>query len=145
MAGAPLRLHATTYDHPLHKRFFYPTTGSAQYHIDSKDGSTALDRSHSQLTDQLQYNSRRARKGRHALRTHHIQHHPAGSGKPSTGPATVTVRLRVDTVRSELKPHLKPDITFWLAVTFVLGSSVWVVNGEPSGEIDLDNLVSSSS
>jgi len=132
MTGAPLRLRTTTFDHPLHKRFFYPTTGSAQYHIDTKDGSKTVDGPNPQLKDQLRYSSRRARKGRDALKTHHIQHQPEEPERPSTIPAKVTVRLRVDTVESELKPHLKLDITFWLAVTFVLGSSVWVVNGELS-------------
>jgi hypothetical protein len=138
MTGTPsLRLHTTTFDHPLHKRFFYPTTGSARYRLDAnnyvkKDPTVQGFYEYPQHTGigegQLKYNSRKARKGRHALKTHHIQHHPEGSDKPSTSPANVTVR--VDSVRSEFKPHLKLDITFWLAVTFVLGSSVWVVNGK---------------
>jgi hypothetical protein len=133
----PLRLHTTTFDHPIHKRFFYPTTGSAQYRLDGnnnvKKGTTVHGLyEYPQQTGngegQLNYNSRKARKARHALKTHHIQHHPDGSDKPSTSPANVTVRVK--TVQSELKPHLKLDITFWLAVTFVLGSCVWVVNGK---------------
>lgn len=140
MTGAPLRLRATEFDHPLHKRFFYPTTGSARYHLDTEDGSAGLDRSYPRDTDRLQYDSRRARKGRHALKTHHIQHHPEGSDKPLTAPTDVTVRVRVDSVRSEFKPHLNLDITFWLAVTFVLGSSVWVVNGESNGGRPLTTL-----
>lgn len=133
----PLRLHTTTFDHPLHKRFFYPTTGSARYRLDAnnnvKKGTTVhglyeYPQQPGNGEGQLKYNSRKARKARHALKTHHIQHHPEGSEKPSTVPANVAVR--VDSVRSEFKPHLKLDITFWLAVTFVLGSSVWVVNGK---------------
>lgn len=146
MTGTPpLRLHTTTFDHPLHKRFFYPTTGSAQYRLDAKNNTirkgttnqSSYESPRQTGTGRLEYNSRKARKARHALKTHHIQHHPEGSDKPSTSPANVTVR--VDSVRSEFKPHLKLDITFWLAVTFVLGSSVWVVNGKS------DRVVSSSS
>ncbi|KAH8088200.1 hypothetical protein HD553DRAFT_269127 [Filobasidium floriforme] len=136
MTGTPpLRLHTTTFDHPLHKRFFYPTTGIARYRLDANNNTirkgttnqSSYESPRQTGTGRLEYNSRKARKARLALKTHHIQHHPDGSDKPSTSPANVTVR--VDSVRSEFKPHLKLDITFWLAVTFVLGSCVWVVNG----------------
>ena len=32
-------------------------------------------------------------------------------------------------MESELKPGLRADISFWVAVAFTLGSAVWVVNG----------------
>ena len=127
MTDVPLRLHATSYSHPLHKGFFYPTAGSAQYRpVPDQDKEPTL----AAHTESLEYDSRRARKGRYALRTRQIQHRPDAPEKASTEPADVTLRLRADKARSELKPHLKLDITFWLAVTFLLGSSVWVVNGE---------------
>lgn len=125
MEEVPLRLHATDYNHPLHKGLFYPTTGKAAYHpYHDKDATDSAQ------TESLEYESRRARKGRYALKTHHILHRPDAPHKPSTEPVSVNLRVRRNTTRSGFKPHLKLDITFWLAVTFLLGSSVWVVSGE---------------
>jgi hypothetical protein len=117
------KIDSTEYSHPLHKRVFYPTTGNAQLQSTSFNTKSGIAHGSS-----LKYHSRKARKGRYALKTHHIEHHAPAPGKIAAEPTGL--QLRVKTVESEFKPHLKLDISFWLAVTFVLGSIVWVINGE---------------
>lgn len=81
----------------------------------------------------IHYDSRSARKGRYASRGHHLHGKPGtkpneSGGLPSTG---LSLQGRLRTVESELKPQLRADISFWVAVIFTLGSVVWVINGEP--------------
>ncbi|CDZ97293.1 hypothetical protein [Phaffia rhodozyma] len=72
----------------------------------------------------IKYNSRDARKGRFPLRSHHhagmIESHPT---------STISIRVAHHGERDKLKPHLKLDVTFWVAVAFWWGSAVWVANG----------------
>lgn len=30
---------------------------------------------------------------------------------------------------ARLRPHLEMDVSFWVAVSFTLGSAIWVING----------------
>jgi hypothetical protein len=84
-----------------------------------------------------EWQSRRSRKARYAPVPHIIastdQSH-GSKGSHSANEATsdmenMLVNLRVQTLTT-IKPHLIMDVTFWLAVTFTLGSAIWVVNGE---------------
>jgi hypothetical protein len=43
--------------------------------------------------------------------------------------AHVTLSQRVKHPHSQLKPHLRWDISLWVAVAFVLGSAAWICNG----------------
>ncbi|WVW81228.1 hypothetical protein I302_103219 [Kwoniella bestiolae CBS 10118] len=75
------------------------------------------------------WSSRRARKGRYAPKSHTIHYAgPSEKDKEVQRIENVTVG-RVKREESKLKPHLKADISFWLAISFTLGSMVWVVNG----------------
>lgn len=111
----PTVIQSTCYDHPLHKEIFHPTVGSAHVHSDEKksDGHTSS----------LHYNSRKARKGRYALKTHRIQHRSAKHE------AEKVITIRAKTGESKFKPHLTLDVSFWIAFLFTLGSAVWVANG----------------
>jgi len=68
----------------------------------------------------VEYQSRRARKGRYKPQPHHVYHE--GKTKP--------VFLRVPKPEIALTPHLIVDVSFWVAATFTFGSAVWVVYGE---------------
>ena len=67
------------------------------------------------------WQSRRARKGRYSPKTAHVHLSPGSGGQDISG--------RVRHLESELKPGLRADISFWVAVAFTFGSMVWVVNG----------------
>jgi hypothetical protein len=82
------------------------------------------------------WSSRRARKGRYAPKLHNTHWTPpsstSASGEKGEGGGERISRLiesRVKRVDDELKPGLRLDISFWVAVAFVVGSMVWVVNG----------------
>ncbi|OCF60193.1 hypothetical protein L486_02873 [Kwoniella mangroviensis CBS 10435] len=121
---APIKHHDTLV---LHKHrsphpFFTPTYLSfIDPHTSERKGS---------------WSSRRARKGRYSPKSHTI--HYAGPGSPSKDEeqgggeirkieSLTTGRIKRE--ESKFKPHLKADVSFWLAVSFTLGSMVWVVNG----------------
>jgi hypothetical protein len=67
-----------------------------------------------------EWQSRRARKGRYQTK-HHTLHH---AGRESF------VHIRIPHDGGRITPNLNADISFWIAVTFVFGSVIWVVNGE---------------
>lgn len=111
--------------------FFTPTNLSF---ADSQTGAKAGD-----------WSSRRARKGRYAPKQaniHYVRH-----GKPEEEKGQVedgkskekkeTVermeQMAVARIRKtgdiRLGPIFKMDVSFWVAVTFTLGSVVWVING----------------
>lgn len=111
--------------------FFTPTNLSF---ADSQTGAKAGD-----------WSSRRARKGRYAPKQaniHYVRH-----GKPEEEKGQVedgkskekkeTVermeQMAVARIRKtgdiRLRPIFKMDVSFWVAVTFTLGSVVWVING----------------
>ncbi|KAK4683500.1 hypothetical protein P7C73_g6752, partial [Tremellales sp. Uapishka_1] len=73
----------------------------------------------------VEWQSRRARKGRYTSKLHHV-----GSGEGQNGKDdSHSIYLRIQNVEDELKPHLVVDVSFWIAILFTLGSVVWVVNG----------------
>lgn len=84
-----------------------------------------------------EWQSRRSRKARYAAVPHILasadqSHRSKGSHSANEAPSdmeNMLVNLRVQTLTT-MKPHLILDVTFWLAVTFTLGSAIWVVNGE---------------
>ncbi|WRT63184.1 uncharacterized protein IL334_000087 [Kwoniella shivajii] len=99
-----------------------------------------------------QWSSRRARKGRYAPKSHKIHYAGSGTGAEASssevekgaistrqggdGKGTGEMQKmekqtigRIQKEETKFKPHLKADISFWLAISFTLGSMVWVVNG----------------
>lgn len=90
--------------HGPHK-FFKPT----HLHFIDDDGN------------KVEWQSRKARKGRYPPREHLLLH-PNGE--------TESVRMRMAKMEESLKPHLKSDVSFWVAFSFLLGSAIWVINGE---------------
>lgn len=110
-------------EHPhLVGRCFHPT----HLHLTDADGNN------------IEWQSRRARKHRYSSKTHHIS-----TGKEDGGPVH-EVEIRLQKVGEELKPHLLADVSFWLALSFTLGSVIWVINGTCCGAwsgIDVDVVV----
>ncbi len=67
------------------------------------------------------WQSRRQRKGRYAIKPARILN--------SASEQVHEVMGRVRGLETKLKPGLRADISFWLAVTFTFGSAIWVING----------------
>lgn len=101
------------------------------------------------------WQSRRSRKGRYSPVAHIIANQTLSQRLPDNahtdndapGSNECIVNLRVPTGK-KLKPHFISDVTTWLAVTFTIGSVLWVVNGEsvalqegPGADIDAGFLV----
>lgn len=75
------------------------------------------------------WSSRASRKNRFTLKSTVLHHHV----RPSTAPhilerqtSTRTLIQRPRYPHSRLKVHLGWDVSFWVAVAFVLGSATWV-------------------
>ncbi|WWC57546.1 uncharacterized protein I303_100078 [Kwoniella dejecticola CBS 10117] len=123
---APVKRHETLvlHNHRTPHPFFTPT------HVSFVDPHTG--------GRKASWNSRRARKGRYSPKTHTI-HYTKTPSRADTDieKASKDREERVESIaisrikkeESQLKPNLRLDITFWLAVAFTLGSTVWVVNG----------------
>jgi hypothetical protein len=105
---APASLHIQQH-HGLSGGRFNPT----HLHLVDSDGR------------EVEWQSRRARKRRYAAKSHHIG---------QNGHVVEGIALRVQSLGDQLKPHLMYDVSFWIAVWFTLGSTVWVINGELSSE-----------
>lgn len=120
-------LHSHRSPHP----FFTPTNLSF---TDSQTGAKAGS-----------WSSRRARKGRYAPKQaniHYVRHEKPEEEKgqvedDKSKEKKVTVeqmeQMAVARIRRtediRLRPHFKADVSFWVAVSFTLGSAVWVING----------------
>lgn len=100
-------------------------------HLHSQHGYRHFQPNHLHLVDSdgntVEWQSRRARKGRYSSKRHHL----------ATGDSSSAVSIRLRSLEDELKPHLTLDVSFWVAVFFTLGSVVWVVNGT----LDADPLI----
>ena len=99
-------------------RFFHPTRADFTPHPSiPKTGAPTPSASH--------WSSRASRKNRFTLDVFRVRHHPVKElEKGPTGLVPVKQRLQHPT--SRLKVHLAWDISFWVAILFVLGSTVWV-------------------
>jgi hypothetical protein len=126
--NAHFHTHASTQTRPL--AFFNLTR--AELHPTPSIGGSAQ--------DSARWSSRASRKNRYALSTVHLSHHPStGPGVDSekgvkgdgvaTGGDKVLVTQRLRHPRQQMKVHLSWNISFWVAVIFVLGSIAWVRHG----------------
>ncbi len=98
-------------------RFFHPTRADFTPHPSiPKAGAPAPHASH--------WSSRASRKNRFTPDVFRVRHHPKDSEKGTAEMVSVKQRLQYPT--SKLKVHLTWDISFWFAVLFVLGSTVWL-------------------
>lgn len=98
-------------------RFFHPTRADFTPHPSiPKTGARPPHASH--------WSSRASRKNRFTLDVFRVRHHRKELEKGLTG--LVPVKQRLQHPGSKLKVHLAWDISFWVAVLFVLGSTVWV-------------------
>jgi len=103
--------HASNLHHPL--GFFHPTR--AEFEPGQGQG------------EPWTWNSRASRKNRFTSDVVHVSHHDETTDlKHST---SLVVEQRLKHPETKLKPHLSWDISFWVAVIFVLGSTAWIVNG----------------
>ncbi|KAI0794865.1 hypothetical protein C8Q75DRAFT_712544 [Abortiporus biennis] len=83
------------------------------------------------------WSSRASRKNRYSVQTFRIRRDVqtalAKEAEITTSPSTardfVVVRQKMLNLSSQLKIRLAWDISFWVAVVFVLGSTAWIVNG----------------
>ena len=78
------------------------------------------------------WSSRASRKNRYTLRSTAIHRDglaPRADGEPRVHSASISPMVTVQRMRgpaARLKVHLAWDISFWVAVAFVLGSAFWV-------------------
>jgi len=103
-------------------KFFNPTRAEFTHHAAVSQTELTQEKPPSQWT------SRASRKNRYspaAFRVRH--HHEQGEGKLHSEMVMVEQRLLRPGAR--LKVHLTWDISFWVAVIFILGSTAWIVNG----------------
>ncbi|WVF66527.1 hypothetical protein IAT40_001267 [Kwoniella sp. CBS 6097] len=125
---------------PTHLTFTDPHSATPSHKVDDNGDATQKGE-----VKQWSWSSRRARKGRYspkASKVHYIGPSSSslmpgqlpdvekgkGTGKELEKMERVAYgRLKAE--ETKFKPHLKADVSFWLAVTFTLGSAVWVVNG----------------
>ncbi|CDO76411.1 hypothetical protein BN946_scf184937.g25 [Trametes cinnabarina] len=119
------RPHAVTRPVP----FFYPTRAVFVPHANADDVQGSLDRAPS-----AHWSSRASRKNRYARRPIHVMAHPPADERRTHDISLphkelVLLEQRVRNSQSQYKVHLAWDISFWVAVVFVLGSIIWVVNG----------------
>ncbi|EIN04636.1 hypothetical protein PUNSTDRAFT_146307 [Punctularia strigosozonata HHB-11173 SS5] len=115
--------HRSTNTAPL--PFFHPTHAELHptIHSGAQDGKAPSE-----------WSSRASRKNRYAPGAVHVSHSPGTppvTDAEKTGVArdAVLVAQRVRHPHTKLKVHLAWDISFWVAIVFVLGSTAWVVNG----------------
>ncbi|ORX35146.1 hypothetical protein BD324DRAFT_634045 [Kockovaella imperatae] len=115
----------TVHSHTSPTSFFTPT--NIRFSDLSSDPS--------ERTPTSEWNSRKARKGRYASRpatVRYITTKDGARGSRLEGYGTMIAQElngRIKHEESKLKPNLKMDISWWVAVAFTFGSAVWVVNG----------------
>ncbi|ORY23280.1 hypothetical protein BCR39DRAFT_566903 [Naematelia encephala] len=127
----------TVQSHRTPFSFFTPThlSFAPRSHSHSQSPSSTSSSSSTKDTSQnVTWQSRKARKGRYLPKTTHVHSaaHAQGAGaggeeKAQGGKREVAARLKHP--GSRLKPGFTVDISFWVAVSFTFGSMVWVVNG----------------
>ncbi|THH16050.1 hypothetical protein EUX98_g9364 [Antrodiella citrinella] len=102
--------------HPTRAKFF-PRAEVSHRAVNGPLAST--------LSQSSEWNLRASRKGRFRSSSIHVRHHP---GEARTI-REVLVSQRLRHPHSNLKVHLTWDVSFWVAIVFVLGSAAWIVNG----------------
>ncbi|KAI0328762.1 hypothetical protein GY45DRAFT_1325907 [Cubamyces sp. BRFM 1775] len=122
--------HPHAVDRPL--PFFHPTRAVFVPHAPSTaDGDMEGDL---QRATSKHWSSRASRKNRYARRPIHVASRSALKAQGFRGTSLAhkeftLIEQRVRHSESRFKVHLTWDISFWVAVLFVLGSAVWIVNG----------------
>ncbi|KAJ8454894.1 hypothetical protein ONZ51_g12764 [Trametes cubensis] len=124
--------HPHSVNRPL--PYFHPTRAVFVPHAQSTDEGSVEGDSELQRAPSKHWSSRASRKNRYARRPIHVASRSALKsqrlGGTSLAPKELTlIEQRVRHSESQFKVHLTWDISFWVAVLFVLGSAVWVVNG----------------
>ena len=114
--------HFSTHSTGLHRpfRFFHPTRAQFSPRLPEQ----ILDVKTSDFDAASHWSSRASRKNRYTPDVVHVRHHPLDSENVPSEVVLVEQRLRHPT--SKIKVHLTWDISFWVAVLFVIGSTVWV-------------------
>ena len=107
--------------------FFHPTRAEFTRH---PSGHELEDETHPK-TSTSHWSSRASRKNRYTseplqIRTTGAGEKPIAEEPLAKPPSLISVEQRFRHAHSRLKVHLTWDISFWVAVTFVLGSSAWV-------------------
>ncbi|KAI0666442.1 hypothetical protein C8Q78DRAFT_984295 [Trametes maxima] len=108
--------------------FFHPTRAVFA------DNAPLGERAGLQRVTSAHWSSRASRKNRYPRRPIRLTKAPIpGDGTEGTIASThkdiILIEQRVRHSESQFKVHLTWDISFWVAVIFVLGSTVWIVNG----------------
>lgn len=99
--------------------FFHPTRAT----LDSGDQADSS-------TPSSHWSSRASRKNRYPQTSVPLSRRMLDNEKGlGTGPSHVTVNERIRHPHHKLKPYLAWDISFWVAVMFVVGSAAWICNG----------------
>ncbi len=107
--------------------FVHPTHAEFVQH--PSDLASSSETSSSTSNPAAKWSSRASRKNRYSAEPIHIhrQHEERADEKPLTHHSSlVQIEQRVRHQNTRMKAHFTWDISFWVAVAFVLGSSAWV-------------------
>ncbi|KAH9855482.1 hypothetical protein C2E23DRAFT_724190 [Lenzites betulinus] len=127
--GSPLSVH-----HPHNVTrplpFFHPTRAVFAPPSSDENASSEL---HDNASS-THWSSRASRKRRYSTRPIHLARTSTFGRErlqdmPLAQKELVLLEQRVRQPGIRLKVHLAWDISFWVAVVFVLGSTVWIING----------------
>ncbi|OSC98858.1 hypothetical protein PYCCODRAFT_1396225 [Trametes coccinea BRFM310] len=118
--------HAVTRPLP----FFHPTRAVFTPHANSDEDIHGIPH----RAPSAHWSSRASRKNRYARRPIQVGAQPAARERETQDISLphkelVLLEQRVRHSETRFKVHLTWDISFWVAVVFVLGSTIWVVNG----------------
>lgn len=100
--------------------FFHPTH-AVLLPANSTDSKEPSDASH--------WSSRASRKNRYTAKSAALHHHDGSTPSQQAlqkHPSAMVVQQRLRHPHSRLKVHLAWDVSFWVAIAFVLGSAAWV-------------------
>lgn len=117
-AHSHLSVHPSRATRPL--PFFHPTRAEFLRHSSGQPDTTAVSAS--------RWSSRASRKNRYSPEQLHVhrQHEPSLEKPDPSASSLFLIEQRIRHQRTKLKVGLTYDVSFWVAVTFVLGSSAWV-------------------
>jgi len=112
--------------------YVHPTRSQFITHYDPTDLKSGS------LQGIAQWSSRASRKNRYSSRALHVKYRPRDmklaeeqidETSSLLGDTFVEVMQRLRHPSTKLKARLSWDISFWVAVVFILGTTAWIING----------------
>lgn len=106
---------------------FHPTRAEFQKHSSAGASQPAASRWSSRASRKNRYSSNAIR-----VRRQHDVENGIPEKAPSAKQSVILVQQRLRHPHTHFKVHLSWDVSFWVAVTFVLGSAAWVSSFPPT-------------